>query len=371
MIKILTVFGTRPEVIKMAPIIREFQKHPKKIQCQVCLTGQHKEMVTPLLKIFDIHVDQDIHIMKHNQTLKHITASVLESITGILQKKKPDYLMIQGDTTTTMAASLAAFYEKVKIAHVEAGLRTWDHMNPYPEEVNRRIIDCMADLYFAHTPAARQNLLKEGIHKNKIEVTGNTVIDALFDVVKRNSRLTPDIVKLIPPGSQKMILVTSHRRESFGQPLINTCTAVAKIATMYPDMLIVYPVHLNPHVQTTVYKLLGNIKNVILTKPQDYLSFVYLMKRSYLILTDSGGVQEEAPSLGKPVLVLRETTERPEAVDAGVVKIIGTNTKKIIASTKLLIEDKAEYKRMSRAMNPYGDGHAAKRIVARFLKERA
>lgn len=371
MIKILTVFGTRPEVIKMAPIIRELKKHSDKIKCIVCSTGQHKEMTDPLLKMFKVKVDHTFNIMKPNQTLRHITTTVLEHLTDTIRQQKPDYLMIQGDTTTTMAASLAAFYEKIKIAHVEAGLRTWDKSNPYPEEVNRRVIDCMADLYFAHTLAAKNNLLAEGIAESKIEVTGNTVIDALLDVLKMDIRQSSTTFNEIPTDAKKIVLITAHRRENFGEPLVNICAAIKKLASIYPNIYFVYPVHLNPNVVNVTRRLLRNINNVILIKPLDYIAFSHLMKRSYLILTDSGGVQEEAPSLGKPVLVLRKTTERPEAVDAGVVKIIGTDTAQIVKNTKMLIENRDEYRRMSRAMNPYGDGHASKRIVARFLKEKS
>jgi UDP-N-acetylglucosamine 2-epimerase (non-hydrolysing) len=369
MVKVLTVFGTRPEVIKMAPVIKELRRHPSEFICRVCVTAQHRQMIDPLLKLFSIKPIYDLNIMVENQSLKHITINVLEEVGEIIKKEIPDYLVVQGDTTTAMAASLAAFYQKVKIVHVEAGLRTWEKMHPYPEEINRKIIDSISDLCFAHTEQARQNLLREGIADQKIEVTGNTVIDALLDIAGREFDLKGTVLENIPFNDKKVILVTAHRRENFGQPLINICNAIKEIATRHSDVFIVYPVHLNPNVKEPVYSILGGIENVLLTEPLDYEPFVQLVKRSYLVLTDSGGLQEEAPSFGKPVLVLREVTERPEVVEVGAARIVGTRTEEIIAATIQLLKDKRGYECMSRAVNPYGNGRASERIIARLLKE--
>lgn len=364
MLRILTIFGTRPEVIKMAPIIRELRRYPDKFICRICVTAQHRQMLDQFLELFDIKPDYDLDIMQENQALEYITSAVLTQLRNIIRQEKPDCLLVQGDTTTAMAASLAAFYQKVKIAHIEAGLRTWDKLHPYPEEVNRRIIDSLSDLFFAHTEQAKRNLLSEGIPEEKIKVTGNTVIDALFGISKRHFDPKGTILEKIPFDRRKVILLTAHRRENFGEPLINICHAIKEIALRYlTDICIVYCVHLNPNVQKTAYSILNGIENVLLTGPLDYVPFVQLMKRSYFILTDSGGIQEEAPSLGKPVLVLREVTERPEAVQAGTVKVIGTNKTQIIHEIQKLLTNKTEYEKMSRAINPYGDGQARKRIV--------
>lgn len=368
MIKILIVFGTRPEVIKMAPVIKELRKYPDKLSCRICITAQHRQMIDPLLKLFDIKPNYDLNIMQENQSLEHITITVLTRLGEIIKQEKPDYLVVQGDTTTAMAASLAAFYQKIKIAHIEAGLRTWNKVHPYPEEINRKIIDSVSDLCFAHTEQAKRNLLREGIAEENIEVTGNTVIDALLNIAGRNFDSKETVLENIPFDEKKVILVTAHRRENFGQPLINICKAIKEIASRYPDVYVVYPVHLNPNVQKTVYSILSGIENVLLIEPLDYEYFVQLMKRSYFILTDSGGLQEEAPSLGKPVLVLREVTERPEAVEAGTAQVVGTQSERIIKKTAELLEDKKGYERMSKAINPYGDGKASERIVARLLK---
>ena len=368
-VKILTVFGTRPEVIKMAPVIKELRKHPDEFICRVCVTAQHRQMIDPLLRLFSIKPIYDLNIMEENQSLEHITISVMTQLGEIIKQEKPDYLVVQGDTTTAMAASLAAFYQKVKIAHVEAGLRTWNKMHPYPEEINRKLIDAVSDLYFAHTEQAKKNLLREGIADQNIEVTGNTVIDALLDITEREFDLKGTVLENIPFNEKKVILVTAHRRENFGHPLINICQAIKEIAIRYSDVCIVYPVHLNPNVHDPVHSILDGIENVFLTEPLDYELFVQLMKRSYLLLTDSGGLQEEAPSLGKPVLVLREVTERPEAVEAGTTQIVGTRPERIIERTMELLQDEREYRKMSRAVNPYGDGKASERIVARLLKE--
>ena len=369
MVKILSVFGTRPEVIKIAPAIKELCKHPDKFICCTCITAQHRQMVDQLLKLFEIKPNYDLNIMKENQSLEYVTVTVLTQIGEIIRKERPDYLLVQGDTTTSMAASLAAFYQKVKIIHLEAGLRTWNKLHPYPEEINRIIIDSMSDFCFTHTEQAKQNLLREGVALDKIEVTGNTVIDSLLgiaatDIDTRNSPLENI------PFNKKIILVTAHRRENFGQPLINICNAIKEIALRYSSSVqIVYPVHPNPNVQKPVCSILKGIINVSLIEPLDYKYFVHLMRHSYLILTDSGGLQEEAPSLGKPVLVLRQVTERPEAVETGTAEIVGTQSRAIVEATVKLLENKEKYERMVQATNPYGDGNAGKRIVERLLKE--
>jgi len=370
MTKVFVVFGTRPEAIKLSPVIKELNKYPDRFVCRVCVTAQHRQMIDPLLKLFNIKPTYDLNIMHENQDLEYITLNVLSKVGQIVRQEKPDYLIVQGDTTTAMAASLAAFYQKVKIVHIEAGLRTWNKMHPYPEEINRKIIDAVSDLCFAHTEQSKQNLLREGIAEENIEVTGNTVVDALLDMAERNFDLKGTVLENIPFNDKKVILVTAHRRENFGQPLINICNAIKEIAMRYPsDVYVVYPAHLNPNVQEPAYSILGGLENVLLTDPLDYEPFVQLMKRSYLILTDSGGLQEEAPSLGKPVLVLREVTERPEVVEAGAAQIVGTRPERIIERTIELLENEGECQRMSEAVNPYGDGKASERIVARLLKE--
>lgn len=369
MIKILTVFGTRPEVIKVAPVIEELNKHSDVFSCRICTTAQHRQMLDPFLKLFCLKPDYDLNIMQEGQSLEYITVKVLTKLSEIISEEKPDYLLVQGDTTTSMAASLAAFYKGVKIGHIEAGLRTQDKLRPYPEEVNRKIIDSVSDLFFAHTENAKQNLLKEGIAQEKIEITGNTVIDSLLSKAVGNINVEGTDLEKIPFNDKKVILVTAHRRENFGQAIIDICNAIKKIASERSDVLIIYPVHLNPNIKGPVGSILSGINNIRLINPLDYERFVYLMKKSYLILTDSGGIQEEAPSLNKPVLVLRKETERPEAVKAGAVEVVGTDTKTIIDRTIRLLNDKRAYERMAKAVNPYGDGKASKRIVARFLKE--
>jgi len=369
-IKILIVFGTRPEAIKMAPVIGEFRKYPAQFNCKVCVTGQHRQMIDPLLKLFNIKPDYDLNIMKANQNLEHITTTVLTEIGRLIEKEKPDYLFVQGDTTTAMAAALAAFYRKIKVAHVEAGLRTWDKQHPFPEEVNRRIIDSVSDLYFAHTEDAKKNLLNEGVDSKGIEVTGNTVIDALLETAKKPCTFKGTVLEKLP-RDKRIILMTAHRRESFGQPIANICQAVKKLARQRSkEIFFVYPVHLNPNIKKPVYEILGNIENVLLTQPLEYLLLVHLIKKSYFVLTDSGGLQEESPSLGKPVLVLRQTTERPEGVRAGCVEVIGTDVAKIMRKVAELLDNKAKYKKMSKARNPYGDGQASKRIIQRLLREK-
>lgn len=371
MIKLFIVFGTRPEVIKLAPVIKELQKYPDRFICRLCVTAQHRQMLDQFLDLFGITPDYDLNIMQEDQNLDYIISSVLDRVGEILKNERPDYLLVQGDTTTAMAASLAAFYRKVKIVHVEAGLRTWDIMRPYPEEANRKIIDAVSDLHFCHTEQARQNLLEEGVDEKGIVVTGNTVIDALLDVAHREVDPKKDILESLPLDSKRIILLTAHRRENFGRPLEDICSAVKEIAERFPDIYIIYPVHLNPRVRGPVRSILGGVKNILLTEPLDYEAFVHVVKKAYLILTDSGGLQEEAPSLGKPVLVLRDVSERQEGIASGALRLAGTRRETIIKETKNLLENTDEYTHMSRANNPYGDGKSAQRIVWEILKRSA
>ncbi|MEM1867732.1 MAG: UDP-N-acetylglucosamine 2-epimerase (non-hydrolyzing), partial [Thermosphaera sp.] len=344
-------------------VLLEFRRHPE-IDSRICVTAQHREMLDPFLKLFDIHPDYDLDIMQPNQTLFDITIRALDGLKRVLEAEQPDFLLVQGDTTSAFAAALAAFYLKIPIGHVEAGLRTFDKYHPYPEEINRRLISRLADLHFTPTLRAQANLLAEGIPPNKIFVTGNTVVDAILLILERTKDLN-----LLPPGlsklssNRKLILVTAHRRESFGQGLENICLALRHIVAEAPDVEIVYPVHMNPNVRTVVTKVLKGVERVHLLEPMDYVAFVHLMARSYLILTDSGGIQEEAPTLKKPVLVLRETTERPEVLEVGAAKLVGTDPEKIVTETLRLIRDPWEYKKMAHAGNPFGDGWAAQRIV--------
>lgn len=369
--KILIVFGTRPEAIKMAPLVKEFYKYPALFDVKVCVSGQHRQMLDQVLTVFNIVPDYDLDVMAPNQDLFDITSKVLLGLRDVLNVFSPDIVFVHGDTTTSLAASLAAFYKQIKIAHVEAGLRTYNMQSPWPEEMNRQLTDRITDYYFAPTETSRENLLKEGIDSSKIYVTGNTVIDALFmsiGILKLNIDLRCKVENDIQKKgyivtNRRFILVTGHRRENFGTGFLNICKAIKEIASEYPDIDIVYPVHLNPNVQKPVFDILSEVKNVFLISPLDYLPFVYMMQHSYLILTDSGGVQEEAPSLGKPVLVMRDTTERPEAVDAGTVKLVGTNVETIIENLNLLLTDNSVYMEMSKANNPYGDGLACERIV--------
>ena len=374
--KLLFVFGTRPEAIKMAPLVKEFQQYPEKFVTKVCVTGQHRQMLDQVLEIFDIRPDYDLNIMAPNQDLYDITSNVLLGMRDVLTEFKPDVVLVHGDTTTSMATGLAAFYQQIKVGHVEAGLRTYNLQSPWPEEMNRQVTDRICDYYFAPTEQSRQNLLSEGIADEKIVVTGNTVIDALYWVVNKinkNPSLQQQLQQQInetgypnilhsPLSALHYILVTGHRRENFGEGFLNICKALKEIAIAHPEIDIVYPVHLNPNVQQPVYDLLSDVKNIYLIQPLDYLPFVYLMQHCHLILTDSGGVQEEAPSLGKPVLVMRNTTERPEAVEAGTVKLVGTNAKEIVENVNLLLKDCLVYDRMAQAYNPYGDGRACERI---------
>lgn len=386
--KILIVFGTRPEAIKMAPLVKEFQKHTNIFDIKVCVTAQHREMLDQVLALFNIVPDYDLDIMKPGQDLYDVTSSVLLGMKDVLSDFQPNVIFVHGDTSTTFAASLAAFYQQIKVAHIEAGLRTGDIYSPWPEEANRQLTTQITAYHFAPTEISKANLLKENVKENTIEITGNTVIDALFlalEKIRTNIELEKEIIssinKLLPsnyqlpitnfdsPQNPKMILVTGHRRENHGQGFINICKALKTIAENNPDIYIVYPVHLNPNVQNPVKELLSNIENVHLIEPLQYEQFIYMMNRSYLIITDSGGVQEEAPSLGKPVLVMRDTTERPEALEAGTVKLVGTDIQLIINEAQELIESQQAYEKMSKAHNPYGDGDACYKIV-QFIKGR-
>ena len=373
--KVLLVFGTRPEAIKMAPLVKAFEKE-KNIISKVCVTAQHREMLDQVLDMFDIKPDYDLNIMKAGQDLFDVTTNVLLGLKDVLNDFNPDVVLVHGDTTTTSASSLAAFYNKIKVGHVEAGLRTGDIYSPWPEEANRQITGVLANYHFAPTTTSENNLLKENKNPNDIIVTGNTVIDALFlalDKIEKNANLKSKIVDSINSqyklqDNKKIILVTGHRRENFGQGFVNICEALKTLALNNPEIDIVYPVHLNPNVQKPVNEILSNTPNVYLIEPLQYEQFIYMMNKSYFIITDSGGVQEEAPSLGKPVLVMRDTTERPEAVDAGTVKLVGTNKEVIIEEAQKLLDNKEEYEKMSKAHNPYGDGKACERIV-NFIRD--
>ena len=380
--KILVVFGTRPEAIKMAPLVKEFEKHTDFFETKVCVTAQHREMLDQVLELFEIEPDYDLNLMKPKQDLYDITSSVLLEMKEVLSDFKPDIVLIHGDTTTTSSVALATFYKQIRIGHVEAGLRTYNLYSPWPEEANRQITGVLANYHFAPTITSKENLLKENKKEENIIVTGNTVIDALFLMLEKiesdknlKERIINNLQKQLQitnhqsPITNHFILVTGHRRENFGQGFINICKALKEIALKNPQIDIIYPVHLNPNVQKPVKKLLSNIKNIYLINPLQYEEFIYLMDKSYLIITDSGGIQEEAPSLGKPVLVMRNTTERPEAVEAGTVKLVGTDRKKIIKETQKLLDDKEYYNKMSKSHNPYGDGKASQEIV-RFLKDK-
>ena len=370
MLKVLTVFGTRPEAIKMAPLIAELERHPGLIDNRNCLTGQHKDMVAPLIELFGIRVDYDLQLMRENQTLEHITVAVLQEVGRILRAEPFDLVLVQGDTTTSMAAALAAFYAGVRVGHVEAGLRTFDKANPYPEESNRKMIDAVADVFFPHTEMAKGHLLNEGIPEAQIEVTGNTVIDALLDVSNRPYSFAGSVLDTLPFDSKRIVLVTAHRRESFGEPFESLCRGLRELALKYRDEIVmVYPVHRNPNVRAVVSDALAGLDNALLIDPLDYMPLVHLMKRAYMVLTDSGGLQEEAPSLGKPVLVMRKVTERPEGVEAGTVRIIGTDAATIVAEASRLLDDADAYHAMASKVNPYGDGTASVRIVRRILAD--
>lgn len=364
--RILIIFGTRPEAIKMAPVVKAFQ-NDSRFETKVCVTAQHRDMLDQVLDLFKIKPEYDLDIMKHNQGLTGIVCSILTGLESVLEDFSPHRIIVHGDTSTTFSASLAAYFQKIAIGHVEAGLRTHNIYSPWPEEANRKLTACLADLNFAPTETARDNLLKENIPEKNIIVTGNTVIDALCHVqesIQNNSQLRKELASGFPfiSDEKKIILVTGHRRESFGDGFENICQALRELAQR-DDVQIIYPVHLNPHVREPVNRLLKGIDHVHLIEPQDYLPFVYLMSISHIILTDSGGIQEEAPSLAKPVLVMRDTTERPEAITAGTVKLVGANKARIVQNVSLLLDDQEEYRKMSFSHNPYGDGKASQRIV--------
>ena len=370
--KVMLVFGTRPEAIKMAPLVKEFQKHNDEFQTIVCVTGQHREMLDQVLTIFDIQPDYDLNIMKQGQDLYDVTARVLTGMRDVLKEVQPDVVLVHGDTTTSTAAALAAFYQLIPVGHVEAGLRTHNIYSPWPEEMNRQITGRIATYNFSPTPLSQQNLLREAVDEKSITVTGNTVIDALYwvvDKIKNNAALNAELKEVLAKAGydvdrlangKKLVLVTGHRRENFGDGFIHMCTAIKDLTEKYPDVDFVYPMHLNPNVRKPIHEVFGedlsNLKNMFFIEPLEYLSFVYLMEKSTIVLTDSGGIQEEAPGLGKPVLVMRDTTERPEALSAGTVKLVGTDYDKIVYEVSTLLDDEGAYEKMSKAVNPYGDG---------------
>ena len=366
-LRVLSIFGTRPEAVKMAPVIRRLASEPR-VESVVCVTAQHREMLDQVLDLFSIRPDFDLDLMRPDQPLADLTAALFTGLDPVLHQVRPDWVLIQGDTTSAMAASLLAYYHRARVGHVEAGLRTGDKWQPFPEEINRRVAGTIADLHFAPTDWARQNLLHEGVPPERVIVTGNPVIDALRDVAARHYDVTKGPLAAIP-WERRVILVTAHRRENFGRPLENIFTALRTLAETYPkDIHLVYPVHLNPNVRGPAHRLLGNLPYVSLIEPLDYLPMVHLMKRAYLVVTDSGGLQEEAPALGTPVLVLREVTERPEAIEAGTARLVGTDPATILSETRRLLDDPAARQAMAHAANPYGDGHAAERIVKALVQ---
>ncbi|MBW9204105.1 UDP-N-acetylglucosamine 2-epimerase (non-hydrolyzing) [Bacteroidales bacterium SW292] len=377
--KIMLVFGTRPEAIKMAPLVKEFQKFPDKFKTVVCVTGQHREMLDQVLHIFRIVPDYDLNIMKQGQDLYDVTSRVLLGMRDVLKEVQPDIVLVHGDTTTSTAAALAAFYQQISVGHVEAGLRTHNIYSPWPEEMNRQITGRIATYHFAPTPLSKQNLVMENIKEAQITVTGNTVIDALYmvvDKIKQDKALDAELENVLKQSGydvnrladkKKLVLITGHRRENFGAGFISMCKAIQTLTQKYPEVDFVYPMHLNPNVRKPIHEVFGNdlssLGNMFFIEPLEYLSFVYLMEKSNIVLTDSGGIQEEAPGLGKPVLVMRDTTERPEALEAGTVRLVGTDFDKIVNEVSALLEDREYYERMSKAVNPYGDGKACERIV--------
>ncbi|HIX86237.1 MAG TPA: UDP-N-acetylglucosamine 2-epimerase (non-hydrolyzing) [Candidatus Parabacteroides intestinigallinarum] len=381
--RILLVFGTRPEAIKMAPLVREFQKHPEAFETIVCVTGQHREMLDQVLRIFGIQPDYDLNIMRQGQDLYDVTARVLLGMRDVLREARPDVVLVHGDTTTSAAAALAAFYQRIPVGHVEAGLRTHDIYSPWPEEMNRQLTGRIATYHFAPTPLSKRNLTEEGVSPDRIVVTGNTVIDALRQVasrIKADASLDAELERTLRAGGydvgrlrdgRRLVLITGHRRENFGEGFIHMCTAIKDLTRRYPEVDFVYPMHLNPNVRRPIHEVFGDdlsgLGNMFFIEPLEYLSFVYLMEKSAIVLTDSGGIQEEAPGLGKPVLVMRDTTERPEALDAGTVRLVGTDYDKITREVSTLLDDASAYERMSQAVNPYGDGLACGRIVQTFL----
>lgn len=380
--KIMLVFGTRPEAIKMAPLVQEFKKHTDDFQTIVCVTGQHRQMLDQVLQLFEITPDYDLNIMQQGQDLYDITSRVLLGMRDVLKEVHPDVVLVHGDTTTSTAAALAAFYQQIPVGHIEAGLRTHNIYSPWPEEMNRQITARIATYNFAPTPLSRQNLLEEKVSEASITVTGNTVIDALYwvvDKIKNDNSLSNELKGILTTAGyetnrlnngKKLVLITGHRRENFGNGFINMCTAIRDLTQKYPDVDFVYPMHLNPNVRKPIREVFGedlsNLDNMFFIEPLEYLSFVYLMEKSTIVLTDSGGIQEEAPGLGKPVLVMRDTTERPEALEAGTVKLVGTNYDKIISEVSALLDDAAYYDKMSKAVNPYGDGSACRRIYKKL-----
>lgn len=381
---VMLVFGTRPEAIKMAPLVKEFQKHPAKFQTIVCVTGQHREMLDQVLHIFEINPNYDLNIMKQGQDLFDVTSRVLLGMRDVLKVVQPDVVLVHGDTTTSTAAALAAFYQQIPVGHVEAGLRTHNIYSPWPEEMNRQLTGRIATYHFAPTPLSKQNLLAENVKPEQIAVTGNTVIDALYmvvDKIKSNKKLDEELEEILLRSGydvnrlsdgKKLVLITGHRRENFGDGFISMCKAIQFLTQKYPDVDFVYPMHLNPNVRKPIHEVFGedlsHLGNMFFIEPLEYLSFVYLMEKSTIVLTDSGGIQEEAPGLGKPVLVMRYTTERPEALEAGTVKLVGTDYNLIVREVSSLLKDNAYYNLMSKAVNPYGDGQACKKIVSKFLE---
>lgn len=361
-IKVMTVFGTRPDAIKMCPVVLELQKFPEKVDLVVAVTGQHREMLHQVLDIFHVKPKYNLDIMRTKQSLAEITVRSLQGLEQIILKEGPDIVLAQGDTTTTFAACLAAFYNKVAVGHVEAGLRTDNKYDPFPEEINRRLTTVLADLHFAPTPAAKKNLLAEGVPSSRIYVTGNTVIDALLSVAGQPWTFTDPLLANAGLDGRRMILVTAHRRENWGEPMASICSAIRKIVEEFPDVFVVFAVHKNPVVRSTVFPALSKMDRIHLIEPPDYVPFVHLLKKAYLVLTDSGGVQEEAPALGKPVLVMRNTTERPEGVEAGTAKLVGTSSERILNEARELLTNPDAYNSMAKAVNPYGDGHASARI---------
>ncbi len=364
MIKVMSIFGTRPEAIKMAPLVKELESR-KEIESIVCVTAQHREMLDQVLETFDIKPDYDLNIMKQGQTLADITTRALKGLEEVIKECKPDIVLVHGDTTTTFAGALAAFYNQVDIGHVEAGLRTDNKYSPYPEEMNRQMVDCMTDMYFAPTSLSKENLLKENISEDKIYITGNTVIDAMKTTVTKD--YSHPVLDWI--GNSRMILLTAHRRENLGDPMRNIFKGIKRIVDEFEDVKVVYPIHLNPKVREVANEVFGDMDRVRLIEPLEVFDFHNFQNKSYLILTDSGGIQEEAPSLGKPVLVLRDTTERPEGIEAGTLKLVGTDTEAIYEETRKLLTDKEEYNKMAKAANPYGDGNASKYIVDAIIKK--
>lgn len=367
-VKVMAICGTRPDAIKTAPVVHELRRFPKEVELVVTVTGQHREMLRQVLDVFQIKPDYDLDIMKPKQTLTEITTRALLGLEEIIRKERPDMILAQGDTSTTFVAGLAAFYNKVAVGHIEAGLRTDNKYDPFPEEMNRRLTTVLADLHFAPTPAARNNLLAEGVPSGRISVTGNTVIDALLSVAQRPWSFDDPFLSTVGENGRRMILVTAHRRENWGEPMARICAAIKRIVAEFPDTEVVFAVHKNPIVRETVFPALEGVERIHLIEPPDYVPFVHLLKRAHLVLTDSGGVQEEAPSLGKPVLVMRNTTERPEGVEAGTAKLIGTEAEQIYENAAKLLSQPAAYSTMARAANPYGDGSASVRIREALFK---